>query len=77
MAEEQATWAELEVIKANSSLLMLNVEVNEARVWCDASTGILRSVVPPGQRENVFQHVHGLAHAGIRATCRMVSSRFV
>ncbi len=77
MAEEQATWQELEIIKANSSLKVLNVEVNGARVWCDASTDVLRPVVPPGQRENVFQHVHGLAHAGIRATCRMISSRFV
>ncbi len=48
-----------------------------ARLWCDESTGTLRPIIPPGQREAIFHHVHGLAHAGIRATCRMISSRFV
>jgi hypothetical protein len=33
--------------------------------------------VPPPFRRQVFDYVHGLAHAGVCATCRMVSTRFV
>jgi transposase InsO family protein len=41
------------------------------------STGTWRPVVPPEFRRQVFASVHGLAHAGTRATCRLINSRFV
>jgi len=53
------------------------IQVGEAELLCDTSTGGLRPVVPSTWRKRVFKSVHELAHAGTRATRRMVSSRFV
>jgi len=53
------------------------VEVQGSRVWCDGSTGTWRPVIPPQLRGAVLAQVHGLAHPGIRATCRLVSARYV
>ena len=47
------------------------------KVWCDVATGVLRPWVPADNRHAVFEHVHGLAHAGTRATTRLVNARFV
>jgi len=44
---------------------------------CDNSTGSLRAVVPTAWRKAVFNSVHGLAHAGTRATKRMISSCYM
>ena len=46
-------------------------------VVCDVSTGTPRVVVPPSWRRQVFDAVHNLSHPGIRATQRMVATKFV
>ena len=46
-------------------------------LWCDRSTGVLRPLVPVSQRRRVFDHIHQLAHAGRRATTRLLSAHFV
>ena len=43
----------------------------------DLSTPIFRPLVPQSLRHVLFQHVHGLAHPGIRATRRLLSARYV
>ena len=53
------------------------VEVSGVQLWCDTSAGRIRPLVPSTQRKAVFQVIHDLAHPGIRATKRLVTSRFV
>ena len=43
----------------------------------DTSTGVFRPYVPVELRHQIFQHVHGLAHPGSRATRRLISARYV
>ena len=43
----------------------------------DTSTGVFRPYVPVELRPQIFQHVHGLAHPGSRATRRLISARYV
>ncbi len=42
----------------------------------DVSTGEFRPLLPPQFRPAAFLSLHNIAHPGIRATCRLVSSRF-
>ena len=44
---------------------------------CDLSTGSARPYVPPGFRRTVFDSLHQLSHPGIRASRRLVASRFL
>jgi hypothetical protein len=43
----------------------------------DVSTPIFRPLIPLSFQKPVFDHVHSLGHPGIRATRRLLSSRFV
>ena len=64
-------------IRGSLSLAVQKVEVAGVVLWCDTSTSYLRLLVPVVHCRTVFEAVHGLAHLGIRATKRMVASRFV
>ena len=45
---------------------------------CDVSTGIQRPYVPPSFRRAIFHFLHSMSpYPGIRATQRLVTSRFV
>ena len=44
---------------------------------CDVSTGTARPVVPSLWRRRVFEAVHNLSHPSIRATRKLVGSKFV
>lgn len=46
-------------------------------IYCDISTGTVRPYVPDALRRNVFLAVHNLSHPGIRATTKLISTRFV
>lgn len=46
------------------------------RVWCDISTSHYRPFVPSNLRRSVFDIFHNLAHAGIRATRKLVASHY-
>ena len=46
-------------------------------IICDVSTGQSRLVVPPAFRQLVFRSLHSLSHPGIRASQKLISSRFV
>ena len=44
---------------------------------CDISTGTPRPIVPPSWRRRVFDVLHNLSHPGVRASRKLVSSKFV
>jgi len=53
------------------------VLVGGKELTCMGQTGALRPVVPVSLRRKVFDSIHGLAHAGVRATKRLMTSRYV
>jgi hypothetical protein len=68
-----------ETLKAaySSSLQLQHVDIQGEKVVCDISTGQLRPLIPVADRRDVFRAIHKLAHAGIRATQRLMASRLV
>ena len=77
MAAEQQTCEETAVVRNSSALQIQEMSVAGTQLWCDVSTGVLRPLVPITQRRRVFEAVHGLAHPGIRASRRLITSRFI
>ncbi len=62
---------------SSSGLRIVPAVVGGHQLLCDDSRGSLRPLVPACFRAAVFGAVHGLAHPGIRATRRLISSRWV
>ena len=77
MARAQDTCPGVQKMQSSSSLKVEKVHVEGTSMLCDVSTGVPRPLVPTSWRPAVFSAVHALAHPGIRATRRMISSRFV
>lgn len=78
LARLQATCADLQRLRAGQSSLQLQlVEIQGHAVWCDVSGDMVRPVLPVAHRKQAFLRVHGLAHAGTRATTRLLSQRFI
>ena len=77
MAAGQTTCRDLAELKLSDKLKLEKILVHGVEVWCDLSTAVLRPVVPEEYRREVFRTIHELAHPGIRATTRAVTSRFV
>ncbi|GBM20080.1 Transposon Ty3-I Gag-Pol polyprotein [Araneus ventricosus] len=81
MAEEQQTNPELQdILSSNTTSLVLQpLPVGEPPVTlhCDVSLGRIRPFVPENFRREVFTNLHSLSHAGIRASVRMISERYV
>ena len=46
-------------------------------ILCDTSTGTPRPLIPLSWRRTVFDSLHSLSHPGIRATQRLLTSRYV
>jgi hypothetical protein len=61
----------------SSSLQLRAVEVMGASLLCDFSTGVPRPLIPVVDRQKVFSAFHSLAHAGTRATRRLIAARAV
>ena len=46
-------------------------------VYCDLSTGTARPYIPVSFRKQIFSLLHNLSHPGIRATTKLIRSRFI
>ena len=46
-------------------------------IFCDTSTGQPRPVVPTKWTKPILHIIHGLSHPSIRATHRLIASKFV
>ena len=75
LAREQRSCAETTALRAK--MRTRDVLVGAATVWCDVSMGRPRPLVPVSMRRVVFESIHSLAHPGIRASQRMLTSRYV
>ncbi len=80
MAKTQASDPEICSLQSESSALTVEaipLAGSKDRLYCDSSTGVHRPLVPLPWRRIVFDSLHGLSHPGIRATQRLITSRFV
>ncbi len=77
IAEHQLSCPATLQASKSSSLQLQAVEVMGASLLCDTSTGSPRPLVPTVDRKAVFDAFHGLAHAGTRATRRLIAARAV
>jgi len=75
LAEEQPSCQEIQAFASRPNVQ--HVKLSGLSLLCDSSTSSLHPVVPVSLRHAVFNSVHNLAHAGTRATRRMVTSCFV
>ncbi len=76
LARAQPLCPETVQLRASSTLQIQDVLVAGQLLWCDVSTGTLRPLVPVNLRQMVFETIHNLAHPGVRATRRLLVSRF-
>jgi len=74
LAAAQATCPEVTSWKERPDVRIL--EIGRVPLVCVCSGGLIRPVVPLSCRRDIFASVHQLAHAGTRATTRMISARF-
>jgi hypothetical protein len=77
LAREQRDCAATQAAVSSSSLAVRLFEVDGFSLLCDVSGGAVRPLVAQPCRRAVFQAIHSIAHPGVRATKRMLASRFV
>ena len=77
MARDQHSCPATRQLMDSSSLHIIQVPVGHQKLLCDMSSGRRRPLVPTTWQQKVFNSLHSLAHPGIRASRRMISSRFV
>ena len=80
MATDQAKDPEVQsykTIRSNLALQDIPIGSHGVTLLCDTSTGQTRPVVPATWRRQVFDLVHGLSHPSIRATRKLIASKFV
>ena len=68
-----------ELRSAPNSLVLRNISLPDSGriLTCDTPTGNIRPVLPAQFRRRIFDQLHSLSHAGIRATQHLVTSRYV
>ena len=76
LSAAQASCADVAALAASKSLDVHQVDWGSS-ILCDVSSGVKRPLVPTAMRRQVFDAVHSLAHPGVRASRRLISSRFV
>jgi hypothetical protein len=77
LAAAQSSCADCLRGRSSPALKVLDVKINGRDVMVDVSSGVFRPLVPRSFRRHIFDAIHGLAHPGIRATCRLIASRYV
>ena len=78
LAQDQVQSGEMEAYRtATTGLQLQDVQLGTSTLLCDTSTGVQRPVLPNSWTRSVFDHIHGLSHAGARPTQQAISQRFV
>ena len=76
IAAAQSSCPDVASMRASTALSIVSKPMGEHQLLGDVSTGEFRPLLPPQFRAAAFHSLHDIAHPGIRATCRLVSSRF-
>ena len=77
VAEAQRDCGELEKLKKMADLKFIVQPVEDGILWCEVSTGFPRPYIPEQFRRTVFQNLHRFSHPGVKATRRLVASKFI
>ena len=78
LAEHQTDEEILDTVTESSiNLQSVKLGNSDIAIDCDISTGKPRPIVPHSMRRLVFDNLHGLSHPSIRATQKLISTRFV
>jgi hypothetical protein len=77
LAEDQEQYEQVKLLVKSTALRILRVNVGGVNLLCDMSTASPRPLVPEKWRWKIFKVVHELAHPGVRATKRLITSRFL
>ena len=76
MAISRKTCLEEKELCESTVLQVVPVRLGSVCLWGDMLTERQRLLLPADLRQRIFATVHSLAHAGIRATRRLVAARF-
>ncbi len=76
MAAAQLTCTDSSRMCDSKSLFITSREVAGIELFGDISTGAFRPLVPPAFGEAATAALHGVAHPGVEATVRLVTSKF-
>ncbi len=77
MALHQILSAQVQALRSSPGLRIITQKVSDLDLIGHSSMGVFRPLVPRDLRRQVFEHLHGAAHPGRRAACRLISSRYV
>ena len=77
IAADQHNCSETIALSGDKKLQVTRLGVGDQLLLCSTATGSLRPLVPKSHRRAIFTAVHGLAHPGIRATRRLITSRWL
>ena len=79
MAKAQPSATDLQTLQlpdTTAKFARVEIPMCTDTLLCDISTGTPRPYVPEQFRRTVFDSLHNLSHPGIRATQRMITTRF-
>jgi hypothetical protein len=77
IAAAQSSDPDIQSLLTSSSLHISTQPVEGTPLLGDSSTAVFRPLIPHSFQHLIFQHIHNLSHPGIKATKRLISSRFV
>ncbi|MFN9907151.1 MAG: integrase zinc binding domain-containing protein, partial [bacterium] len=76
MATAQLSCTDCSKMCDSQTLFITSREVAGSKLFGDISTGAFRPLVPPAFREAATAALHQVAHPGVEATVRLVTSKF-
>ena len=81
MAKAQTTDPQIRALQSSPSTSLkveaIPLDSSSDTMLCDVSTGSPRPLVPLQWRRTIFDSLHNLSHPGIRATQRLITTRYV
>lgn len=79
LAADQSNNLELDNLRTSDTALQLtNISFSpSSTITCDISTGVLRPFITKRFRKDIFKSFHNLSHPGVRATQKLICSRFI
>ncbi len=76
LAAAQADCPDVQRLVTAPSLRVISKNIDGHRLLGDVSSGSFRPLIPTSFRRRIFDSLHGLGHPGMRASRRLISSRF-
>ncbi|GBL83665.1 hypothetical protein AVEN_132596-1 [Araneus ventricosus] len=78
IADAQTQDEELKSLQTITSLNLKEYPLPSGKyLWCDTSTSKIRPYIPQAFRKQIFHHIHGLSHPGIKSAIKLTNSKFI